>query len=38
MSDGVSEFPKDGVKKLVDEKTLIDKIEFHSVAFGEGAD
>ena len=28
----------DGVKKLVEEKTLLDKIEFHSVAFGEGAD
>ncbi len=38
MSDGVCGFPDDGIKKLVEDKTIIDKIEFHSVAFGSGAD
>lgn len=38
MSDGGCGFPHDGVKKLIDDKTIIDKIEFHSVAFGSGAD
>ena len=37
MSDGVWTFPTDGIKKLVEEKQIIDKIEFHSVAFGEYA-
>ena len=38
MSDGGSSFPYDGIKGFVNEKSIIDKIEFHSVAFGSGAD
>jgi hypothetical protein len=37
MSDGEWTFPNDGIKKLVDDKNIIDKIEFHSVAFGANA-
>ena len=38
MSDGGCGFPDNGIKKLVEEKKIIDKIDFHSVAFGSGAD
>jgi hypothetical protein len=38
MSDGGASFPTSGINKLVNDKSIIDKIEFHSVAFGEGAD
>ncbi len=38
MSDGGSSFPYDGINSFVNEKSIIDKIEFHSVAFGSSAD
>jgi hypothetical protein len=37
MSDGGAEFPSSSINKLINDKTIIDKIEFHSVAFGGGA-
>ena len=37
MSDGGSSFPNDGINRFVNEKSIINKIEFHSVAFGSGA-
>jgi hypothetical protein len=38
MSDGGASFPESSIKKLVNDKKIIDKIEFHSVAFGSEAD
>ena len=38
MSDGVWTFPQRGIDQLVNDETIIDKIEFHSIAFGNGAD
>jgi hypothetical protein len=38
MSDGGCKFPEQGIKRLLDENKIIKKIEFHSIAFGSGAD
>jgi hypothetical protein len=38
MSDGFSDFPSEGIDLLLNEKSLIDKIEFNSIAYGAGAD
>ena len=38
MSDGVWTFPQKGIDQLVNDETIISKIEFHSIAFGNGAD
>ena len=37
MSDGEWTFPEKGIKRLLDEKSIIKKVEFHSIAFGSGA-
>jgi hypothetical protein len=38
MSDGVWTFPESGINKLIQENTIINKIDFHSIAFGPNAD
>ena len=37
MSDGDCTFPYSGIDKIVNDQTIINKIEFHSIAFGIGA-
>ena len=38
MSDGVWSFPQSGIDRIIKDNTIIDKIEFHSIAYGSGAD
>ena len=37
MSDGVWSFPLSGINRLLQDSTIINKIEFHSIAFGSKA-
>ena len=37
MSDGAWSFPEKGIQNLVSDKSIIDKIDFHTCAFGPGA-
>jgi uncharacterized protein YegL len=37
MSDGVWSFPLSGINRLIQDSTIINKIEFHSIAFGQNA-
>ena len=34
MSDGGCSHPEKGIKRFLDDKLIINKIEFHSIAFG----
>ena len=34
MSDGEWTFPQSGINRLIQDNTIINKIEFHSIAFG----
>ena len=38
MSDGQWSFPQSGINRLIQDNTIINKIEFHSIAFGSRAD
>ena len=38
MSDGESEFPEQGINRLLEDYEFVEKIEFHSIAFGPVAD
>ena len=37
MSDGECSFPQSGINRLIYDNSIINKIEFHSIAFGPGA-
>ena len=37
MTDGDCTFPQSGINRLIQDNTLINKIEFHSIAFGRSA-
>ena len=34
MTDGDCTFPQSGINRLIQDNTLINKIKFHSIAFG----
>ena len=37
MSDGEWSFPQSGINRLIQDDTIINKIEFHSIAFSSRA-